>query len=230
MQDYKHICVLSMICFTLIVFPFMNLVKADNVNPILYSTDSSPYGVPYKIWTEKFWQWKFNLPEPKNPLRTYTPENCQNGQQGPVWFLAELLTGKQERTCTMPAGKSIFLPILTGQCDMSDKSLHNDQELRQCAVEGQDYGTIAASIDGLPVRNLESYRISSGFFNLNVPANNIFNESPAGVYRAFVDGWFLFLQPLPPGTHNIHYTVSILNPIKPQYNFAADLTYRLLIK
>ena len=44
--------------------------------------------------------------------------------------LGGLLSGTQERTCTIPAGKSILVGVLTGQCDRSDQTLHNDQDVR----------------------------------------------------------------------------------------------------
>jgi hypothetical protein len=147
-----------------------------------------------------------------------------------VRYLDELLSGTEKRTCTVPAGKSIFLPVLDGQCDLSDTRLHNDQDLIKCATAGNEYGVISASFDGVPIKNLNSYRTHTGFFNLTVPADNIFKEKPAGVYRAFADGWSLFLRPLAPGSHDMHYTVNVANPIQPQYNYAADLTYHLVIK
>ena len=35
---------------------------------------------------------------------------------------------------------------------------------------------------------------------------------------------------LPVGTHDLHTTVSVTNPIQPAYNYAADLTYQLIVK
>jgi len=206
-----------------------SIAKADSVNPGIYSTTSAPYGVPYQQWTAKYWKWDFSIPTAQHPRDNYSPEKCANGQQGPVWFLAESLSGTHERTCTIPAGKSILAAVLTGQCDSSDPTLHNDQDLRRCATEGQDYGVAGAALDGMTIQNLNQYRTDSGFYNLTIPADNIFKE-PAGVYRSFTNGIFAFLQPLPPGTHDLHLTVSVQNPIKPQYNYGADWTYHLIVR
>lgn len=229
LRGYRFVFLLIGIILALAVAPSMNFVKADNINPSLYSTNEAPHGISYQKWIERFWQWKYSLPTAENPLRNYSSQKCTMGQQGPVWFLAELLSGKEERTCTISAGKSILLPLLDGECDLSDTTLHNDQDVRQCASEGNDNGVISASIDGVPLNNLNSYRTHSEFFNLTIPADNVFKEGPPGTYKAFAEGFFLFLKPLAPGKHDVHYTFNVVNPIKTQYNYAADLTYHLVV-
>jgi len=142
--------------------------------------------------------------------------------------VTDSLSGTVDRTCTIPAGKSIMIGLLTGECDKSDPTLHSDQDVRQCATEGNDYGVIGATLDGVRLQNLDQdNRIDSGFYNLTIPADNIYKEKP-WTYKAFTNGFFAFLRPLPPGTYNLHLTVSITNPIKTQYNYAADWTYHLI--
>jgi hypothetical protein len=228
LQRYRCVMLLSGIMVTLTLTSATNLVKGDNINPGLYSTNSAPYGIPYQQWTERLWQWDFSLPTAQHPKDNYTPEKCANGQNGPVWFLTEVLSGTQQRTCTIPAGKSILAAFLDGECDRSDPTLHNDQDVRKCATEGNDYGVIGATLDGARFQHLDQYRIDSGFYNLTIPADNIFKEKP-GTYRAFTNGFFVFLQPLHHGTHDLHLTVSVTNPIKPTYNYAADWTYHLIV-
>ncbi len=230
MRGIRYVVLFAGIVLAFLVSPLVNFVKADNINPSLYSTDSAPYGISYQKWVERQWQWKFAVPTGQNPLHNYSPEKCAIGQQGPVWLLDELLSGTELRTCTIPAGKSILLPVLDGQCDLSDTTIHNDHDLIQCASAGNEYGVIAASIDGVPIKNLDSYRTHTEFFNLTVPADNVFGEHPAGTYKSYADGWFLFLHPLSPGSHDIHYTVTVANPIQPKYNYGANLTYHLIMK
>jgi hypothetical protein len=231
-SSHAQICgygfLVSVITLSLTVVSSAIIVKGDNINPGVYSTTSAPFGIPYEKWQAKFWQWKFSVPTAQNPRDNYTPEKCANGQHGPVWFLAELLSGTQQRTCTIPAGKSLLAAVLDGQCDRSDPTLHNDQDVRKCATEGQDYGVVSATLDGVKIQGLDQYKTDSGFYNLTVPADNIFKE-PAGIYRSFSNGIFVFLQPLHTGTHDLHLTASVTNPIKPQYNYAADWTYHLIV-
>jgi|SRR2546425_1468219 len=226
LRRYRH--VLSGIIILTLTMASINAGKGDDINPGLYSTDSTPYGISYQEWTQRLWQWDLSLPPAQHPLHNYTPENCANGQDGPVWFLAEVLSGTEERTCTIPAGKSILAALLDGECDSSDPTLQNDQDVRQCATEGNDYGVISATLDGRRMQNLDQYRIDSGFYNITISGDNIADEKP-GTYRAFTNGFFVFLQPLQNGTHDLRLTVSVTNPVKPQYNYAADWTYHLLV-
>jgi len=130
----------------------------------------------------------------------------------------------------IPAGKSILAATLNGQCDTSDKSLHSDQEIRKCATEGNDFGVVSGALDGVPIKNLDEYRTDSGFYNITHAAGNIYNLPSGGPYKAFTNGFFVFLEPLPPGKHDLHLSVNVANPINPQYNYAADWTYHLLVK
>jgi hypothetical protein len=208
-----------------------NIVKGDNINPGVYSTNSAPHSIRYQQWLEKFWEWLYSLPAAQHPRENYTPEKCANGQHGPVWFLDAPLSGKQDRTCPIPAGKSILAAVLNAECDTGDPTLHNDQEVRQCATEGNDYGVISGSLDGVQIKNLDQYRTNTGFYNIrHLSADNIYEQPGGGTYRAFTDGFFVFLEPLPPGKHDLHLSVNVANPFKPQLNYAAEWTYHLIVK
>ena len=77
------------------------------------------------------------------------------------------------------------------------------------------------------MKNLEHYRTQSGFFNITIVEGNIY-ESPVGTFRGFADGFSVFLEPLPPGKHDVALKVSVLNPVEPSYNYNADWTYHLM--
>jgi hypothetical protein len=229
---YGHVfLLLSVLLLCLIAsFSSINVVNGDKVNPGIYSTNSNPYGIPYQEWTARFWQWLYSFPADQHPRENYTPEKCANGQQGPVWFLDAPLSGKQERTCSIPAGKSIFSAVLNGQCDSSDSSLRTDEDIRKCATEGNDYGVISGTLDGVEIKNLDKYRTDSGFYNITHAEDNIYDSPAGGLYRAFTNGYFVFLEPPAPGKHDLDLSVSVANPINPQYNYAADWTYHLLVE
>jgi hypothetical protein len=221
-----------MMMIILVVYAFSSttvFISADSINPGVFSKDSLPYGIPYDEWLAKWWQWSFSIPAAQHPRDAYTPEKCTLNQDGPVWFLADQLGGQEERTCTIPAGKAIFVPLLVGECDYSSPDIKSDEALRRCAMAGDEYGVIDATVDGMKLKSLEQYRTQSGFFNITIPENNIYDE-PAGAYRAFADGFFVFLEPLPAGKHDVHLKVSVLNPVNQQFNYNADWIYHLIIK
>lgn len=227
---YCQILVLALSFSLTIIIPLSTeVVKADTLNPGIYSKDSSPFGVPYKGWIAKWWQWNIGIPTSQHPRDHYTPEKCTVNQNGSVWFLPDILTGKEERTCTIPAGKAVLVPLITGECENSATPVMSDEELHQCALAGDEYGIISATLDGQKIQNLEQYRTYTGFFNITIVKDNIFGNNP-GTFKGNADGFFVFLEPPSPGKHDLKLTTSILNPTTPSYNYAAEVLYHLDIK
>ena len=68
----------------------------------------------YNQWPSKWWQWTQSIPEPMHPHEHPFEQNCKVEQQGPVWFLADLHSGRQDRTCTKPASKLILVSLVDG--------------------------------------------------------------------------------------------------------------------
>lgn len=120
------------------------------------------------------------IPKGEHPRDDFTPEKCSANQGGPVWFLADQLGGQEERTCSIPAEKAILIPLLTGECGYDVPEVKNDEDLRKCATAGDEYGVVEATVDGVKLKDLESYRTQSGYFNITNAENNIY-DSPAGI-------------------------------------------------
>ena len=57
----------------------------------------------------------------------------------------------------MPAGKAVLVPLLTGECDYGIPEVKNDEDLRRCAMAGNEYGTIEALVEGVKSKNLDQY-------------------------------------------------------------------------
>jgi hypothetical protein len=198
------------VSISLVGFSFAIIAYADNLNSAVFSKDSSPYGIPYGQWLNKWWTWNQGLAKSEHPRENYSPQRCTLHQSGPVWFLADILSGKEERTCTIPVGKAILVPLLTGEYhnDASVKSPLNKEQMRAEAMKGDENGVISATLDGVKIRNLEQYRTQS-FSNITIGQNNIFDNLP-GTYPSYVDGFFVFLQRLPPGKHDLDLKTQVL--------------------
>ena len=204
------------------------LAHAQGNNSTVYPKDSTPYGIPYKDWIVRWWQWNVGIPTSQHPRDNYTAEKCTVNQNGSVWFIPDILTGKEERTCTIPEGKAILVPLITGECDTSDSQSQSDADIRQCSTAGDEYGAISATLDGQKIENLDSYRTATDFFNITYVKDNIF-DIPAGTYRGVADGFFVFLKPLPVGNHVLQVKSSVTNPTTPSYNFGSEAKYNLII-
>jgi len=88
------------------------------------------------------------------------------------------------------------------------------------------------SLDGKEIKNLDQYRIQGSkepFFVITYGSDNIYKHKP-GSAKGVVDGYYLFLRPLPPGQHVLDLKTSVLNPTDSGYNYSADLIYQLTIQ
>jgi hypothetical protein len=100
----------------------------------VFSIDSAPYGIPYKEWITRWWQWHISIPKADHQWNDATTgEKCAIGQEGSVWFL-NYPPGTRELTCTIPAGKAVLFPILSGECDYGVED--TAAKVSICATEG----------------------------------------------------------------------------------------------
>jgi hypothetical protein len=82
-----------------------------------------------------------------------------------------------------------------------------------CAKTIQDQATtLFASVDGLPIRHLQEYRIQSPTFDFTLPQNNILRMPAKTTTQAIADGNWVFLKPLSPGIHKIMFKGGIQQP------------------
>ncbi len=184
-------------------------VNADEINPGIASVYDKHYGYTYGEWSAKWWQWVLGIPEDTNPLTEGTGERCAIGQEGPVWFLGGLWNiNEANRTCIIPSGFAIFLPIYNGECTQAEKPSADTHAKRMaCVEEGNKENRLqmTATVDGVPLKNLKHYKTISPPWNVTLPENNVFGLPPGNTPGAAI-GWFIMLEPLPSGSHTIEFT------------------------
>jgi hypothetical protein len=205
--------------------------KGDNINHQVFAIDSKPYGTPYAEWAGKWHQWLISVPQPLNPATDPTGKNCGQNQAGPVWFLAGTTGGSAERTCIIPSGKAILFTVMGSECDYASyPSVKSQSALVSCARADDDRAkNLQATIDGVPLQQLDKYRATSPLFSVTYPAHNLFG-SPPGLTQGIGDGFWVFLQPLSPGKHELHFSgVTPGNPTTGTANFAIDTKYHLIV-
>lgn len=157
--------------------------------------------------TADWWQWAMSTSEEDSPVADPTGANCGVNQRGDTWFLAGGFgSSKIQRTCSVPAGKKLFFPLvnmvywpargaraITCASTKASAALNNDTAL-----------DLFAELDGTPIRDLKRYRIASS------ECFDVFARVPAALhpYKAFpsaTDGFWLLLNPLPPGRHTLKF-------------------------
>ena len=200
---------------------------AGNPNPRILPPDSRPHWLSYGEWSAKWWQYVFAIPASTNPLFDETGAACGVGQSGHVWFLAEVLntSGEAERTCTIPSGTMLFVPILTVECSTLEPPPffgRNETELRTCAQSFR-MSDLHATIDGVAIQNPEAYTVSSPLFTFTVPGDNILGVSSA-TGQSMANGAYLMIAPLSVGDHTIQFGGSF-----PDAQFTVNVTYHLTV-
>jgi len=188
---------------------------ADDTNPGILPPQPPPYGHTYGEWSNMWWQWVLSIPVKPNPLLDENGKHCDEGQSGPVWFLAETFgSGLATRDCTIPAGKALFFPTVNFlrvnthlECDPDrDKTV---PELRQALETDMQSVTIhEAQFDGITLQNYQAGS-QNPTFSFTLPEKNILDSPechvPHGTYEEAVsDGYYVMLAPLSAGLHTLH--------------------------
>ena len=210
---------------------------APNPNPGILPPQARAHGKTYGEWAAVWWQWALSIPEAENPVADTTGEFCDVGQTGPVWFLAWSFGSSVEKSCAIPAGKSIFTPVYNWifgsgvfDCEPTVPGVTCDVEvLRQSAAQNTEAAELLeATIDGVPVQNLRDYRAASPPFPVSFPEGAVFGIPPGTHFPHISDGYWLMLAPLPVGKHEIRVRVRAPNTTSGLIEF--DSVFHLSVK
>src|SRR5215472_17417187 len=221
----------SMILFSLTLSPVAG-VSSVNILPL----GGKPYDLTYAQHIENFWKWLLGIPAKDNPLNNPTGDKCALGQNtsSPVFYLPINTGGYSQRTCKVPAGKALLIPVM--QVEISKKEFpkaQTDQDLSKAATTDQN------SVNSLYLKigdkeynyqDLLKYRTHTDAFNVNFANNGIFGIVQGGPTRAVADGFYMLTQPLAKGTYPIHFKSSLICtlPDCDTPNFAQDITYTII--
>jgi hypothetical protein len=192
---------------------------ARNKNPGILPVNAKPHGMSYGEWSAAWWQWALSIPADRNPNTDRTGKFCAEGQNGSVWFLAGtiFLSGDVVRRCTIPTGKTLVIPVLSGlfgagvfDCEPTAPGVPCDVDvLRDSAAAVADAAQILeVTIDGEPIADVKDYRVVSPEpFAVFFPDNNLVGVPPGRYYPQVVDGYWLVHTPLSRGKHTIEHHV-----------------------
>ena len=200
-----------------------------------YSPESAPFNTKFKEWSAQWWQFMLSFPVAVNPL---LDEKCVVGQRGSVWFLSGGDGFETSHTCTIPAGKSLFFPLLS-LATIGDPYISAD-ELRADIAPCLDTVTaVSVEVDDNSIirfNKINKFRVKSEVFDVTLPEENLFSlvgDVPPGTYSpAVADGFYVMLKPLKVGDHTVH--ISAVMPGIKDYDACADpmsldVTYTLTV-
>lgn len=152
-------------------------------------------------WSESYLQWIAAFPRDSSPIGDTTGASCHAKQQGDVWFLATSDgTGPVTRACTVPIGKTLFVPI----ANTTERSGNREPDCPSMARIAADslarhVGALSLTIDGVPVDGLARHRLPTG----DCFAPGLRQVPRAAARISVADGWYVMLQPLPAGAHTL---------------------------
>lgn len=175
-----------------------------------------------------------SLPSTNHPVLDTTGEYCGIMQsEDNMWFLTNTLEGGSvNRNCEIPNGRSIFVPVLVGECDyLTDPSIKDESGLRTCAWSFIKDATLTLSVDGKKL-DIKNFGFSSGLFNLTLRNDNPYGAGlPSGTTQSVAVGYYAILKPLSPGNHTIEFSSVVLdNPTLSTYAFAENVRYNIIVK
>lgn len=200
-----------------------------NANPGVRPPDRRAFGKTYGEWAAAWQQWAFGIRASQSPFLDDTGQFAGVGQSGPVWFLAGNFGGTSVRNITVPAGKSLFFPVVNSFFIRTEPEEPTDVAGIRAILKGFLPPTYSCEIDGRSVVGLVDYYTESPLFDETLFAANLFGLEP-GVYGpAMTAGYYLMVRPLRPGAHTIHF--SGLHPNGPGEadDFTLDVTYNITV-
>jgi len=204
-------------------------VWADGASTVA-PPESTPYGKTYPQWAGAWWKWFMELPLQDANGTPHPATDCANfdlseGQSGDVWFLASPF-GNCTRTASIPSGKALFVTIINAEwsslenagppicSNISDSSC----QLANASFFADHIVDLSFEVDGAHVSRISSFRVVNSQINFFAPCpcwifKCVPSSRPAqppaqacGPATSTGDGYFVFLNPLSPGQHTIHYT------------------------
>lgn len=127
--------------------------------------------------------------------------------------------------CDIPADRAILVFGITEICSY-DATHKTDEDLLKCVKARNDWAKHQIIIDGKSVENVEQYRVTTDFFNITYPKDNMLTL-PGGTFRTLLDGTWLMLKPLPVGDHRVEVHIAQIIPGQESENLFLNLIYNL---
>jgi hypothetical protein len=180
------------------------MLMTHNPEFSLYNISTTPCGKSWDEWIQLWWKWCYSEPFEKSPVADSSGQYCCRGQlYDDIWFLAGTFGEVAERRCEIPEGRSLFFPIVNDIISFAtDPHLRSETDLREYAKADLDTTkSLNVKIDGVSIDASGYHRIQSSIFEIVLPLSKS-SGIPTNT-KAISDGFWVFLQPLSTGYHQI---------------------------
>lgn len=228
----------------LIISLFFNLTFittsfAQNTSSVeLFPIDSRPFGLSYEDYVKNYWKLMLSIPAVNNTMNDEAKVTCTNEQDisnTSIFYLPSNLGGKSERTCKIPEGLAIFIPIIMVEFSTKEAPSLTISELHDSAKSDQDQvSSLYLKVDNTVFNDadLRKYRTHTADFQAKFADKGLFGVIAGGNSTVVADGYHVIIKPLPKGTHTIH-SVGVLPCIETdclEPNFTTDVKTNLIVE
>ena len=171
-----------------------------------------------EMWSARWWMWAASFRNNGGgPVADVTGDYCNMRQEGGVFFLAGTYGSRPvHRTCTVPAGKHLFFPLVN-YIVMPNGSGPCESLISQARAMTDGPQDLFLEIDGARVPDVAKRRIATECFNVNA------FDRPGPKIMSASNGYWAMVKPLAPGKHTLH-----LGGTLP--SLKQDVTYTLLVE
>lgn len=155
-------------------------------------------GVTQEEWSKRWWRWALSFDDEDSPVADPDGRLCASGQSGPVWFLAGTYeTRRTVRSCRIPAGKTLFFPLI------NTLAFPPDDEREACAslmlraeTQTEAPAALVLEFNGRRFDGLAEHRQATRGCFLVAPDD----DAPAAA-----NGYYVALGPLKRGRYTLNF-------------------------
>jgi hypothetical protein len=226
--------VISVLIVGIIPFAISASVASNTLN--IFPPGSNPYGLSYSEHVKNFWKWILAIPANDNPFNDNTGEKCATGQSNTsssVFYLAPNGGGHSERTCKVPVGKGLVIPVMHVEESQFEAPGDSADQLSAAAKKDQDsVNSLYLKIDDREymMNNLTKYRTHTEPFETTWPDHALFGIEKGGNSSVVADGWYIITEPLAKGNHTIYFKSSLPPDPSGAEGYATDIKYNIIAK
>ncbi|MGD1838667.1 MAG: hypothetical protein ACPKPY_11510 [Nitrososphaeraceae archaeon] len=229
-SKYIYAFLLLILSSSVLLNFIINDGEAEVNNTIsFFPPGSNVYGLSPADLVKTYWKIFLSIPSSEHPWIDNTGEKCTYGQDlenTSVFYLPTMGEGTLERTCVIPSGLSILIPIIIGEASFAEfPELKTIEELHQTAsMDADQMDSYYLKVNDTKVNiDLSKYRIHTEAFDVTFPSDALFGAE-SGLTMVVADGYYVPTKKLEKGTYKINFGGNIPNI------FLFDLTYNLIVK